>query len=121
MASFDRGDATLHYDVEGDGFPVLLIAPGGMRSANDLWLNMVWNPRAALADASELPGLLSLDLLQRLAERSRAAVAAQRAALALEIGARKRTRMKSFSLSPPMACVNMETSRLFQPVRWRSG
>ena len=56
MASFERGDATIHYDLEGDGFPVLLIAPGGMRSANELWPNMVWNPRS-LADEYRVIGM----------------------------------------------------------------
>lgn len=71
MASFDRGDATIHYDIEGDGFPVLLIAPGGMRSANDLWLNMVWNPRSALAGDFRVIGMD-----QRNAGRSVAPVSA---------------------------------------------
>ncbi|MEO6570078.1 MAG: alpha/beta hydrolase [Ilumatobacteraceae bacterium] len=52
MAQFQHGSASLHYDIDGsdDGYPVLLIAPGGMRSANELWNNMPWNPRTALAD-----------------------------------------------------------------------
>jgi pimeloyl-ACP methyl ester carboxylesterase len=32
MTDFARGDVHLHYDDHGSGFPVLLIAPGGMRS-----------------------------------------------------------------------------------------
>lgn len=71
MASFEHGDATIHYDVEGDGFPVLLIAPGGMRSANELWLNMPWNPRAALANEFRVIGMD-----QRNAGRSIAPVSA---------------------------------------------
>ena len=70
MASFERGDATIHFDVEGDGFPVLLIAPGGMRSANELWLNMPWNPRT-LADEH-----LVIGMDQRNAGRSTAPVSA---------------------------------------------
>lgn len=52
MAAFDHAGATIHYDLEGrdDGFPALLIAPGGMRSFNDRWIPMPWNPRAALTD-----------------------------------------------------------------------
>src|SRR5687768_11733487 len=57
MAIFKHGPVTLHYDVEGEGFPVLLIAPGGMRSANDLWNRMPWNPRAALRDRYRLIGM----------------------------------------------------------------
>jgi pimeloyl-ACP methyl ester carboxylesterase len=46
MSSFQHGAATIHYDDTGEGFPVLLIAPGGMRSANELWDGMPWDPRA---------------------------------------------------------------------------
>ena len=56
MASFEHGDATIHYDVEGNGFPVLLIAPGGMRSANEIWTEMPWNPRT-LADTYRVIGM----------------------------------------------------------------
>ncbi len=57
MASFENGSVSLHYDVEGDGFPVLMIAPGGMRSANELWTGMPWNPRAALSGDYRLIGM----------------------------------------------------------------
>ena len=57
MAVFENGPVSLHYDVEGDGFPVLLIAPGGMRSANDLWNNMPWNPRVALSGDYRVIGM----------------------------------------------------------------
>jgi pimeloyl-ACP methyl ester carboxylesterase len=56
MASFEHGPATIHFDVEGDGFPILLIAPGGMRSANELWNGMPWNPRS-LADTYHVIGM----------------------------------------------------------------
>jgi pimeloyl-ACP methyl ester carboxylesterase len=73
MAAFDRGATTIHYDLEGpdDGFPVLLIAPGGMRSANEIWYDMPWNPRAALGDSYRLIGMD-----QRNAGRSTAPVSA---------------------------------------------
>lgn len=70
MASFEHGAATIHFDVEGEGFPVLLIAPGGMRSANELWTGMPWNPRA-LADTYRVIGMD-----QRNAGRSSAPVSA---------------------------------------------
>ncbi len=57
MAIFEHDGARLHYEVEGDGFPILVIAPGGMRSANDLWANMPWNPRTALADRYRVVGM----------------------------------------------------------------
>ncbi len=73
MASFSADDVTIHYDLEGldDGFPVLLIAPGGMRSANEIWMNMPWNPRVRLADSYRLIGMD-----QRNAGRSSAPVGA---------------------------------------------
>lgn len=73
MPVHDRAGAVIHYDVEGcdDGFPVLLVAPGGMRSANDLWNRMAWNPRTALADTYRLIGMD-----QRNAGRSTAPVSA---------------------------------------------
>lgn len=73
MASFSAADVTIHYDLEGvaDGFPVLLIAPGGMRSANEIWMNMPWNPRVRLADTYRLIGMD-----QRNAGRSSAPVSA---------------------------------------------
>ena len=42
---FENGPVRIHYQIEGDGFPVFLVAAGGMRSANDLWNRMPWNPR----------------------------------------------------------------------------
>lgn len=45
MASFNTADgANIYYEVHGEGFPVLLIAPGGMRSAVSFWENTPWNP-----------------------------------------------------------------------------
>ena len=59
MAQFTDGDVSIHYDLEGnpDGDPVLLIAPGGMRSANDVWNGVVWNPRVRLAADHRLIGM----------------------------------------------------------------
>jgi pimeloyl-ACP methyl ester carboxylesterase len=71
MASFERDGTTIHYDLEGDGEPVLLLAPGGMRSHNALWENVVWNPRERLAPHRRLIGMD-----QRNAGRSTAPVSA---------------------------------------------
>jgi pimeloyl-ACP methyl ester carboxylesterase len=71
MAEFVDGAVSIHYDLEGAGFPVLLIAPGGMRSANELWTNMPWNPRVALADRYRVVGMD-----QRNAGRSSAPISA---------------------------------------------
>lgn len=49
MAMLTLGEVTLHYEVYGEGFPLLLIAPGGMRSALSIWNNMPWNPITVLA------------------------------------------------------------------------
>ncbi len=71
MPEFNHGGATIAYDIDGDGYPVLTLAPGGMRSANDLWFNMPWNPRTALADDYSVIGMD-----QRNAGRSSAPVTA---------------------------------------------
>lgn len=57
MATFERGPITISYDDEGTGDPVLLLAPGGMRSTNDRWSSVPWNPREALADRYRLVGM----------------------------------------------------------------
>ena len=50
MSSFERPGVTLHYEEHGSGFPILLIAPGGMRSAIPAWDKAPWNPVEHLAD-----------------------------------------------------------------------
>lgn len=57
MPTFERGPAVIHHQIEGDGFPVLLIAPGGMRSENDKWSTVPWNPRQALAGSYRVIGM----------------------------------------------------------------
>jgi pimeloyl-ACP methyl ester carboxylesterase len=44
-----RDDATIYYEEHGTGFPVLALAPGGMRSAGSFWEKMPWNPVKELA------------------------------------------------------------------------
>ena len=44
MAFFTRGDVNIHYQEYGSGFPILLIAPGGMRSEMTFWERTPWNP-----------------------------------------------------------------------------
>ncbi len=44
MPIFQRDDIHLYYEEYGTGFPVLLIAPGGMRSAVSFWERTPWNP-----------------------------------------------------------------------------
>ena len=43
MATFERDDVSLYYETHGDGFPVLLFAPGGMRSAVSFWRENAWD------------------------------------------------------------------------------
>lgn len=49
MPIFERGDVRINYEVHGEGFPVLLFAPGGLRSAIPLWYQSPWNPIEVLA------------------------------------------------------------------------
>lgn len=44
MAFFEHDDVKIYYEEHGSGFPVLLIAPGGMLSAVSYWQNTPWNP-----------------------------------------------------------------------------
>ncbi|HXG21776.1 MAG TPA: alpha/beta hydrolase [Methylomirabilota bacterium] len=44
MPLFTRGDVKLYYEEHGKGFPLLLIAPGGMRSSISFWDKAPWNP-----------------------------------------------------------------------------
>lgn len=49
MAILELGDTRIHYSVHGSGYPLLVFAPGGMRSAAALWQRVPWNPVAELA------------------------------------------------------------------------
>ena len=49
MPTFRRNDVSLHYEIHGEGFPLLLFAPGGMRSAISFWGGAEWDPIATLA------------------------------------------------------------------------
>jgi pimeloyl-ACP methyl ester carboxylesterase len=49
MPIFKRDDVELYYEEHGAGFPVLLIAPGGMRSSVSFWERTPWNPITELA------------------------------------------------------------------------
>jgi pimeloyl-ACP methyl ester carboxylesterase len=44
MPIFERDNIKLYYEEYGAGFPILLIAPGGMRSALSFWQGTAWNP-----------------------------------------------------------------------------
>jgi pimeloyl-ACP methyl ester carboxylesterase len=57
MPTFERDEATIYYEEYGGGFPVLLFAPGGMRSAIPFWENPPWNPIVELASDFRLIGM----------------------------------------------------------------
>ena len=71
MPIFKRDDVELYYEEHGTGFPVLLIAPGGMRSAATFWEGTPWNPIEQLA-----PNYRVVAMDQRNAGRSVAPIRA---------------------------------------------
>lgn len=50
MPIFERGATRIHYTETGSGTPLLLFAPGGMRSAIEFWDRTPFDPRTAFAD-----------------------------------------------------------------------
>ena len=48
MAVYSNGETQLAYEVHGTGFPILLIAPGGLRSERNMWRGSPINPIAEL-------------------------------------------------------------------------
>ena len=49
MPAFQRGDVRIQWWEAGSGYPVLLFAPGGMRSAAEIWGASPFDPREALS------------------------------------------------------------------------
>src|SRR5712691_11904234 len=45
MPVFERGSVTINYEVRGSGHPLLLLAPGGMRSVASMWAQQTGKPR----------------------------------------------------------------------------
>jgi len=78
MAIFKRPDAEIYYEVHGTGFPLLLFAPGGLRSQAAFWKHSPSNPSAAppwmnpMADLSSRFTVIGMD--QRNAGSSHGAV-----------------------------------------------
>ncbi len=72
MAFFESGELKLYYEEHGSGFPILLIAPGGMRSEMTFWERTPWNPVTQLSDRYRV---IAMD--QRNAGRSTAPVRAE--------------------------------------------
>lgn len=50
MPVFQHDDVVINYEVSGAGFPVLLIAPGGMNSSIEWWANAALNPLEVYAN-----------------------------------------------------------------------
>ena len=71
MPIFERGDTKLYYEEQGSGFPILLIAPGGMRSAVPFWEKTPWNPITQLS-----PNYRVIAMDQRNAGQSTAPIGA---------------------------------------------
>ncbi len=71
MPTLNYGKVAIHYEIYGDGFPILLFAPGGMRSAISFWQGSEWNPIEALSSNFKV---IAMD--QRNAGASRAPVSA---------------------------------------------
>jgi pimeloyl-ACP methyl ester carboxylesterase len=80
MPVFTRPDAEIYYEVHGSGFPLLLFAPGGLRSQLSCWRESPANPGAPPAwmdPMKDLSGRFTVvGMDQRNAGRSRAKVTA---------------------------------------------
>ena len=71
MPTLRRGEITLEYEAHGSGYPLLLLAPGGMRSARSFWARAPFDP---IAEFSGQYRVIALD--QRNAGGSRAPITA---------------------------------------------
>jgi pimeloyl-ACP methyl ester carboxylesterase len=71
MPTYSRAGASIYYEEYGSGFPLLLIAPGGMKSDIGFWQTTPWNPIEQLSDKYRV---IAMD--QRNAGRSTAPVSA---------------------------------------------
>ncbi|MBV8139066.1 MAG: alpha/beta hydrolase [Deltaproteobacteria bacterium] len=71
MPTFERNGVSLYYEEYGSGFPILLFAPGGMRSSIEFWSKSPFDPTKELAGDFRV---IAMD--QRNAGQSRAPLAA---------------------------------------------
>ena len=69
MPFFERDDVCINYEVHGEGVPILLLAPGGMRSSIPIWEEVSYNAIERLA-----PNFQVIAMDQRNAGRSTAPV-----------------------------------------------
>ena len=49
MPTFKQGDVSINFEEYGSGYPILLFAPGGMRSSIEFWANSPFDPTKELA------------------------------------------------------------------------
>lgn len=81
MPTFKTADAEIYYEEHGAGFPLLIFAPGGLRSELSFWRQSPSNPSAAppwmnpMADLGGKFRVVAMD--QRNAGRSTGSVAAE--------------------------------------------
>jgi len=71
MPTFKRADVSIYYEKYGTGYPILLFAPGGMRSSIEFWANSPFDPTKELAADFRV---IAMD--QRNAGKSSAPIAA---------------------------------------------
>ncbi len=72
MPIFERDGASIQYAEFGTGYPLLLFAPGGMRSAIEFWSRSAYDPTVEFASDFRV---IAMD--QRNAGQSRAPITAQ--------------------------------------------
>jgi pimeloyl-ACP methyl ester carboxylesterase len=74
MPVLNRPDGVIQYETYGEGFPVLLFAPGGLRSRIEMWPSPAGGPPRSWVDWTQaLPaaGFTAIAMDQRNAGRSR--------------------------------------------------
>jgi pimeloyl-ACP methyl ester carboxylesterase len=71
MPTFERDGTSIYYEVHGHGFPLVLFAPGGIRSSIPFWSRTPYDPIRELSTDFRV---IALD--QRNAGRSRAPIRA---------------------------------------------
>jgi pimeloyl-ACP methyl ester carboxylesterase len=79
MPVLERPDGVIHYQVHGTGFPVLLFAPGGLRSRMEMWPSPPGGPARSWVDwIRALPeaGFCAVAMDQRNAGQSRTEISA---------------------------------------------
>lgn len=79
MTVLKRPDGEIHYEAHGDGFPVLLFAPGGLRSRMEMWPSPPAGPARPWVDwTTALPeaGFTAVAMDQRNAGQSKTAIKA---------------------------------------------